>query len=147
MAVLKNLKQKEKLYIFKSYGNDKNENPAIAVFSRFPFNEETFPIASQKSVLDSDIIKNFDNTQKAKEQLVQHVINVLIDNITNNRINYNKFLEECIDHFENLIYDDKEIKTVKQFLGLPQEAVGKIAIELYNYSKIQDEFTLTEKKS
>jgi hypothetical protein len=146
MAVLKSLKQKDKNYIFSSYGNNKSDNPAVAVFNRFPLSDEVFPLANQKSIMESELIKNFDNSQKAKELLVQHIVNILIDNITANRINYLKFIEECVNHFENLIYEDKEIKTIKDFLTLPQEAVETIAKELYAYSKIQDEFTIEQKK-
>lgn len=146
MAILRSIKQKDKNYVFNSFGNSNNENPAVAVFNRFPLSEEVFPLANQKSILESELIKSFDNTQKAKEQLVQYIVNVLIDNITANRINYNKFLEECVDHFDNLIFDDREIKTVKDFLTLPQEAVEKIAKELFIYSKTEDEFTIEQKK-
>jgi len=146
MAVLKSVKQKEKEFIFKSFGNDKSENPAKVIFSRFPFSDEVFPYANQKNVLDSSIVKNFDNTAAAKEKLVEHIINSLVDNITANRTNYELFLKECVDHFENLVFDDKEIKTVEEFIGLPQGAVQRIAQELFVYSKTEDEFTTEEKK-
>jgi hypothetical protein len=42
------------------------------------------------------------------------------------------------------MYSDKEIKTVDDFLSLPQEAVQKIAKDLYFYSKTEDEFTMGE---
>jgi len=146
MAVLKSIRQKEKEFIFKSFGNDKSENPAKAVFSRFPFPDESFPYASQKNILDSSIVKNFDNSLVAKQKLVEHIINTLVDNITANRTNYELFLKECVERFENLIFNDKEVKTVKQFLELPQGAVHKIAQELFAYAKIEDEFTVEEKK-
>jgi hypothetical protein len=146
MAVLKTIKQKEKEYIFKSFDNDKSGNPSVAVFRRFPFSDEIFPVASQKNVLESSIVKEFDNTQKAKEKLVEHIINVMVSNITANRIDYHLFLNECIEQFNDLIYEDKEIKSVKDFLTLPQEAVHLIAQELYLYAKTEDEFTMEQKK-
>ena len=146
MAVLKSIKQKNKEYIFNSFENNKSDNPAIVVFCRFPFSDEVFPIANKKTILDSDIIKNFDNSQKAKEKLVEVVINTLVENITANRIDYLLFLKECVDHFENLIFDDKEIESVNDFLTLPQEAVQIIAQELYTYSKTEDEFSIEQKK-
>jgi len=146
MAILRSVKQKDREYIFKSFGNDKSENPAKVIFSRFPFLDEVFPYANQKNVLDSSIVKNFDNSLKAKEKLVEHIINSLVDNITANRINYELFLKECVESFENLIFNDKEIKTVRDFLELPQEAVQRIAQELFTYAKIEDEFTIEEKK-
>ena len=144
MAHLKSIKQKEKQYIFNAYGNSENENPAKAIFSRFPLQDEVFPVSNPKNVLESNIVKNFDNTQKAKEQLVEHIINTMIDNLTANRVNYNKFLEECVGRFENLIYDNREIKTINDFLTLPDEAVFKISQELYLYSKQEDEFSMGE---
>ncbi|MDR1159844.1 MAG: hypothetical protein LBK69_04380 [Syntrophomonadaceae bacterium] len=144
MSVLKSLRVKEKNYVFKVYGNEKNENPAKAVFSRFPMQEESFPVASQKSIMESSAIKDFDNSQGAKEQLVKHVIDVMVENMTNNRLDYIKFLTECVDHFEDFVYGNKKIKSVDDFLTLPQEAVEKIAKDLYFYSKTEDEFTLGE---
>jgi hypothetical protein len=146
MAVFKSLRQKEKSYIFKVFGNEKSDNPAKAVFLRFPLSDELFPVASQKNVLESSLAKDFDNTPEAKEKLVKNIIDIMIENITANRFDHIKFIKECIDHFENFMYGDTEIKTVNDFLALPPEAVQKIAKDLYFYSKIEDEFTFEEKK-
>jgi hypothetical protein len=140
MAKFKSLSVKDKSYIFKVYGNEKQENPAKAVFKRFPFSDELFPVASQKSIMED--IKDFEN----KEKLVQHIIDTMVENITANRFDYEQFLKECIDHFEDLEYEDTEIKTVDNFLTLPSEAVEKITKDLYNYSKTEDKFTFDEKK-
>jgi hypothetical protein len=144
MAVLKPLRVKDKIYVFKVYGNEKSENPARAVFSRFPLSDETFPVASQKSILESGLLKDFDNTQKAKEQLVKHIIDVMVENISANVFDYQKFVKECISHFEDFQYGNKKIKSVDDFLALPQESTFKIAKDLYFYSKIEDEFTMGE---
>jgi hypothetical protein len=144
MATLKSLRVKEKNYIFKVFGNEKSDNPAKAVFLRFPLQDELFPMASQESVLESSFMKDFDNSPEAKEQLVKYIIDIMIKNITANIINYNKFIKECISHFEDFMYGDKEIKSVDDFLSLPTEAVQKIARDLYFYSKVEDEFTLGE---
>ena len=146
MAKLLSLYQKDKTYIFNSFENDTSETPAKIIFKRFPFSDELFPVASQKSVLESAIVKNFDNSQRAKELLVEHIINSMVDNITANRIDYELFLKECVDRFEDLTFDDMEVKTVKDFLTLPQSAVQKIAQELYLYSKTEDKFTVEQKK-
>jgi hypothetical protein len=140
MAKFKSLSVKDKNYIFKVYGNEKQENPAKVIFKRFPFSDELFPIASQKSIMED--IKDFEN----KEKLVQHIIDTMVENITANRFDYERFLTECVDRFEDLEYDGKEIKTVKNFLFLPQEAVEKITKDIYNYSKTEDKFTFEEKK-
>jgi hypothetical protein len=144
MAQFKTLKQKEKEYIFKVFGNEKSKNPAKAVFSRFPLSDELFPLASQKNIMESSLINNLDNSKEAKEQLVKHIIDTMIENMTANRFDYIAFTKECIDHFEDFEYGDKKIKTVKDFLTLPQEAVQKISKDLYFYSKIEDEFTMGE---
>jgi hypothetical protein len=146
MAQFKPLRVKEKIYIFKVFGNETSDNPAKAVFARFPMQDELFPVASQKSIMESSVIKDFDNSPEAKEQLVKHIIDVMVENMTNNRFDYTAFIKECVDHFEDFQYGDKEIQSVKDFLTLPPEAVQKIAKDLYFYSKIEDEFTMGEEK-
>ena len=145
---LKPLKIKSKEYIFKVFGNSTCDNPAKVVFYRFPFQDEAFPVAEQKSIVDSSFMKEFDNTAKAKEKLVEHIIDVMITNLTANRINYQKFLYDCVDHFENFEYENKKINSVDDFIKIvPQEAVFLIAQELFLYSKETDEFSIEEKKS
>jgi hypothetical protein len=144
MAVFKPLRQKEKIYIFKVFNNEKSDNPAKAVFKRFPMQDELFPMASQKNVLESSLLKNFDNTPEAKEELVKNIIDTMIENITANRFDHVNFIKECIDHFDDFMYGEKEIKTADDFLSLPSEAVHRIAKDLYFYSKIEDEFTMGE---
>jgi hypothetical protein len=146
MAVFKTLRQKSTEYVFKVFGNEKNEDPAKVVFARFPLSSETFPKASQKSIMNSSLVKNFTNTQEDKEKLVEYIIDIMVNNITANEFNPERFLKECVDHFENLVYEEKEIKTVKDFLALPEEAVLKISKDIYAYAKTEDEFTLLEKK-
>jgi hypothetical protein len=146
MAILKVLKQKNKEFIFTSFGNDKQDKPAKIIFNRFPMMDEQYPVANKKSVLESSIVKDFDNSAKAKEVLVEHIINSIIDNITAQRIDYKKFIEICISHIEDLEYDGKQIKTVKDFFSLPEEAVYQIAMEAYLYSKDNDLFTIEQKK-
>jgi hypothetical protein len=141
MAVFKPLKIKEKKYVFKVFGNEKQKNPAKAIFKRFPMQDELFPVASQKSVMES--IKDFAN----KEELVKTVIDIMMENIMANRFDFSHFLSECISHFEDFEFDGKEIKTIGDFLNLPIEAVEKISRDLYFYSKIEDEFTFIEKKT
>jgi hypothetical protein len=144
MAVFKSLRQKEKTYIFKVFGNEKSVNPAKAVFLRFPLQDELFPLAAQKNIMELPVIKKFDNSQEAREELVKHIINVIIENMTANRFDHASFIRECIDHFEDFAYGDREIKTADDFLSLPQEAVQKIAKDIYLYSKIEDEFSMGE---
>jgi hypothetical protein len=146
MAVLKPLRIKEKTYIFKVFGNEKSKNPAKAVFKRFPLSDELFPIASQKSVMESITFEEIDNTPEAKEKLVKIIIDTMIENISSNQFDYERFLKECIDSFEDFQYGEDEIKSVDDFLKLPLEAVQKITKDLYSYSKVEDSFTISEKK-
>jgi hypothetical protein len=147
MAQFKSLREKDKSYVFKVFGNEKCKEPARAIFSRFPLSDELFPLASQKNVMESSILKDFDNSPESKEKLVKQIIDIMVDNMTANRFDYITFTKECIDHFEDFWDGDKLIKSVKDFLALPQEAVQKIARDLYFYSKTEDEFTIQEKKT
>jgi hypothetical protein len=144
MAVFKALRQKEKVYIFRVFGNEKSDNPAKAVFSRFPLSDELFPLANQKSIMESSVIKDFNNSPEAKEKLVKSIIDIMVENMTANRLDYVTFIKDCIDHFEDFQYGNEKIKSVDDFLALPQEAVFKIAKDLYFYSKTEDEFTMGE---
>jgi hypothetical protein len=87
---LKSLNPKSNEFIFKSYGNNESETPAKIIFSRFPQQDESYPIAQVKNVMDSNIVKNFDNTAKSKEILVSHIIDTMINNITANRVDLKK---------------------------------------------------------
>jgi hypothetical protein len=147
MAKLLPLRRKEKEYAFKVFGNEKSEQPAKAVFKRFPLGDEAFPCAPTKSVYESAFLKDFDNTPEAKECLVREIVDVLIQNMTAGRVDYAAFLKECVSGFLNLEYDGKEIKTVDDFLSLPETAVFKICKDLYNYAKTEDKFSMEEKKT
>jgi hypothetical protein len=144
MAVFKTLRQKEKTYIFKVFGNETSANPAKAVFTRFPLPDELYPAGAQKNIMESPQVKDFDNSQEAKKKLVEHIINAMVENITANRFDHAAFLNECVDRFEDFVYNGKEIKSVDDFLSLPPEAVQKITNDLYFYSKTEDEFTMGE---
>jgi hypothetical protein len=144
MANLKSLRIKEKNYIFQVFGNEKSASPARAVFSRFPMPDELFPLASQKNILESPAVRDFDNNRQAKTELVKNIVDIMIENIAANRFDTAGFIRECIDHFEDFHYDSRKIKTAGDFLALPQEAVQKITRDLYLYSRTEDEFTMGE---
>jgi len=145
--VLKSLKQKNKSFVFKSFGNYESDSPAKVIFSRFPLPDESFPAGNQKSVLDSGVFKTLDDSPESRESLVDHIIESMISNIANNRIDYKRFFNECVGGIENLTYDNNHIKTVDDFfLHLPGEAAFAIAQEAYLYSKEADQFTAEYKK-
>ena len=124
-----------------------SENPAKIIFSRFPLPDEQFPAGNQKQVLDSSIFKKFDDSPEFRETLVDHIINNMVDNITANRIDYERFFNECVERIEDLSYDGNEIKTVKDFFSfLPSEAAFTITQEAYNYANEADIFSADIKK-
>ena len=145
--VLKSLKQKNKSFVFKSFGNYESDNPAKIIFSRFPLPDESFPAGNQKSVLDSGVFKTLDDSPESRESLVDHIIESMISNIANNRIDYKRFFNECVEGIENLTYDNNHIKTVDDFFKhLPVEAAFAIAQEAYLYAKEADQFVADYKK-
>ena len=145
--ILKSLRQKNKNYIFKSFDNMNSDSPAKIIFSRFPMPDEQFPIADQKSVLDSNAFKNLDDSQESKETLVDNIINTMVTNIMSNRIDYRRFFNECVDRIEDLTYDNTDIITVGDFFKhLPDEAAFAIAQEAYLYAKEADQFIASYKK-
>jgi len=148
MAVLRSLKQKSREYVFTAFDNPESDRPAKIIFSRFPMPDEIYPTANQKQVLDSSFVKNFDNTAKSREALVDCVVNAMVENIASNRTDYRRFFGECVERIDDLSYDGREIKTVGDFFGiLPGEAAHSIAAEAYLYAKETDVFTAAEKKS
>jgi hypothetical protein len=141
MAQFKTLRQKERNYVFQVYDNKKSENPARAIFLRFPFSDELFPLGSQKSILESDILNDFENSDK--EEIVKKIVDQMIENINKNRFDHETFLHECVDHFEDFLFGEIEIKTVDDFINtIPLEAQVKISKDLYNYGKTEDEFLM-----
>jgi len=143
MARFKTLRQKEKRYVFDFLGNRGDQNPAIAVFARFPLPDEKFMPKAGDSVfdgIDPEKIakKDRDETGKFVSAFMAH----FSANIT--KIDYGYFVRECIDHFENFESDGKEIKTVDDFMSLNIEMRTLIANDCYEYAQKRDEFTMGE---
>jgi len=148
MAVLRSLKQKNRAFTFEAFGNVGAETPAKIVFSRFPLPDETYPLASQKAVLDSAFVRELDGSATSKERLVDHVINTMVDNMTANRVDLQRFFGECVERIDDLSFDGRDIKTRADFFAvLPEEAAYAIALEAYAYAKESDVFSVDEKKS
>ena len=147
MAKIKSLRMKNKTHIFTSYENDKDKNPAKVIFHRFPLPSETFTPIDKKS-----IFQGIDLNKITEEETRLKIAENLVDNFTENLIkgntDYKAFIEECVDCFENLEYEQSKIVTVKDFWQiLPQEAAETIARELYEYASQRDEFTMGELKA
>jgi hypothetical protein len=159
MAVFKSLRPKAKEYVFKFGGNEKLENPAKAVFARFPLPDENFlKSGSDTRFGDVDWGKVGKKDQKEVEKLFSAFIASYMGEAMGgalpfSRVDSHSFLRECVDHFENL-YEErdgagkgavkKEVKTVDQFLALPEAAVYEIAKDLYAYAREREDFTLGE---
>jgi hypothetical protein len=154
MAVFKSFRAKPKDYVFKFGGNEKLKNPAKAVFARFPLPDENFlKSGSDTRYADVDWEKLGKKEPKEVEKLFSAFIgNYLSDAVGGplqfSRVDTPAFLRECVDRFENLFAEkdggQTEVKTVDQFLALPEAAVYEIAKDLYAYAREKEDFTLGE---
>jgi hypothetical protein len=144
MAKLKSLRLKDKVFVFTSYGNDKENNPAKIVFDRFPYGNETFARIDRKEIfngVDIEKIAEKDAQNKAAENLV----NNFIANMMAGNIDYKHFFEECVSRFDDLEYGQSKIITANDFWQiLPADAADTIAQEAYKYAMRKDEFTMGE---
>jgi len=143
MARFKSVRQKEKRYVFDFLANKGDDNPAAAIFARFPMLEEDFTPKPKKSVFDGI---NFEKLGKGDEEEKSRLMSALVENIAANmaKVDYEYFVRECIDHFDNFDYDGKEIKTVDDFMALPVEMWTVIANDCYRYAMTKDDFSMGE---
>ena len=144
---IKSIRQKDKKYVFESFENDKHKELAVVYFKRFPLPDEMFPFGETKDLINPKEFIQASTSKKAQQDLLNKVMNNLINNIASQRVDYKRFLSECVERFENLEYEDNEIETVEQFANLPDEIVFVIATELYSYATTRDIFTSDEKKA
>jgi hypothetical protein len=141
MAKLKSLRVKDKNFIFTSFGNDKEKRPARVVFARFPLIGESFVKVQQGGLLDDvDILKKED-----RDKAAQKLVDRFIENMNNGITDHNRFIAECVDHFEDFEYGKSKIATPDDFFQiLPSEAAYTIADELFKYAAERDSFTMGE---
>jgi hypothetical protein len=143
MARFKTLKQKEKRYTFDFLGNKDDPQPAAVVFARFPLPDETFMPKVKISMFDGlDFGKLGKKDTKEVEKFAAAFHEYYLGNMV--KIDYEYFVRECIDHFEDFHSDGKEIKTVDDFLSLNVEMRTLIAHDCWQYAQQRDEFTLGE---
>jgi hypothetical protein len=147
MARIKTLKQKEKRYIFRAFGNEAQARPAVCVFKRFPRPEETFFAGMKKNLSDGlkiDIDKMRADKEAETKKIGDQIVRVFLDNLSAGNIDYGEFARECISHFEEFGDADTggQIETVNEFLALPEEAVNIIARDCYDYAVTKDEFEM-----
>lgn len=151
MAIFKTLRKKQKEFVFKAYGNNKDASPAKIVFARFPLPGELFIEADRKDIFKGiklDAVKDKDEDEKQK--ILDHLWDNYLDNIKNSRIDYKAFVNECVEKFVDFTFVDdtgkkQAIATPQDFLeSLPDEMWQYIAIECYEYAMKADQFTVGE---
>ena len=144
MAKLKSLRLKDKVFVFTSYGNDKDANPAKIIFNRFPFGNETFARLDKKGIFEGIDLEKI--TEKdVQKKVADEIVNNFIDNVTAGNIDYKQFFQECVDRFDDFEYDRSKITTVNDFFQiLPPDAAETIAGEAYRYAQEKDEFSFSE---
>jgi hypothetical protein len=154
MAVFMSLRTKSKEYVFRFGGNETLKKPARAVFARFPQPDENFlKLGNDIRYRDVDWKKVGEKDEKEVEKLfsafaTSYISDAMGGIVQFGRVDAPAFLRECVDRFENLFTEadgvKTEIKTVDQFLLLPEAAVYEIAKDLYGYAREKEDFTLGE---
>jgi hypothetical protein len=144
LAKLRSLKLKEKTYVFKAFGNDKEALPAKAVFTRFPAPGESFFPAGRENLFEGiDVSKA--GRKEIEDAISQNIIDRFARNLRSGAIDYQRFFGECVGGIENLEYEGRPVTTPDDFWRiLPAEAAYVIASELYSYASERDEFTMGE---
>jgi hypothetical protein len=144
LAKLRSLKLKEKTYIFKAFGNDKEALPAKAVFTRFPAPGENFFAVGRENLFDG-IDASKTGRKEIEDAISQNIIDRFMLNLRSGVIDYKRFFDECVGGIENLEYEGCPVTTPADFWRvLPLEAAYVIASELYGYANERDEFTMGE---
>jgi hypothetical protein len=124
------------------------------VFARFPLPDENF-LKSGSDARYADV--DWNKLGKKDQKEIQKLFSIFIGDYLNDavggitqfsRVDTPAFLRECVDCFENLFAEkdgaQTEVKTVDQFLALPEAAVYEIAKDLYAYAREKEDFTLGE---
>ena len=148
MAVFKTLNAKRKEYVFNFLGNRQDPHPAKVVFSRFPLPAEAFIPPAGINVFDGiDMIKIAARDSEELQKLSKAFAAYIAANVA--KIDYEAFIRECIDHFEDFFFADDDgkpraINTVDDFLLINRQAMAVITLDCYAYARKEDEFTMGE---
>ena len=146
MAELKRLKLKPKEHVIRSYGLDKDENPAKITFSRFPLPGETFIPLDKKNLLEGIDAGGISN-RELESKIASKIVDNFLHNLQAGKTDYKLFFEQCVDCFKDLEYTDEngvkhKIITANDFWQtLPPEAAYTIAEEAFGYANEKEEFT------
>ncbi len=142
MAKLKSLKLKEKVFIFKTFGNAEDENPAKIVFSRFPILGESFVPVDKKNLFEGLDVTDI-SKREIQAKIADNVVKSFLDNVASGKTDYQYFFDECVESLKDFEYGDVKIETPKDFWKiLPQDAAIAIAKEAFEYATTQDQFTM-----
>jgi hypothetical protein len=148
MAVFKTLNAKKKVYLFDFLGNRQDPHPAKAVFSRFPLSDETFISSTGVNLFEGmDLEKIARKDSEELRKLSKAFVNYLASGAS--KVNYEAFVRECIDHFEDFRFTDedgqtREVKSVEDFLTINRQAMAAITLDCYQYARKEDEFSMGE---
>jgi hypothetical protein len=135
MANFKALEKKDKRYIFTAYENDTDPNPASVIFKKFPrtgkiyFENLKYKKKSDPSKDDAENTENIDT-------------DIELDGLP--EFNTEQFVKDCIEGFENLTFEGKEIKTPQEFLELPDGFIYYILLDCHTYAVKTESFTKGE---
>jgi len=143
MARFKTLREKQKRYVFDFLANKGDDNPAAAVFARFPLPGENFMPKVKGTVFEGIDLEKIAKKDSAE---LDKFVGAFVEHFSNNmaKIDHEYFVRECIDRFENFDCDGKEIKTVDDFLALNIQMRTLIADDCYKYAQEKDEFSMGE---
>ncbi len=144
MARLKSLRLKSREFIFTAYGNDREKVPAKIVFARFPRPGENFTPVTRRRLLAGVKAEDFQK-EETRTRILDNLVGEFLENLKSGQTDYRVFFGECVDHFENLEYEEAEIVTVEDFFRiLPEDAAHAIAAEAHAYAEKRDEFSMGE---
>jgi hypothetical protein len=145
MAKLKSLSVKDKKYIFTAYENDRAADPAFAVFNYFPLDDEFFFCGDRTALVDK-VDPEALKTDEGKQAFVSAVLEQYLSNIRASRVDYPAFLRACVKEFGDFEGPNGKVRSVDDFLKLPEAAVRVIGHELYVYARKEDTFSMGESK-
>jgi hypothetical protein len=149
MALIKALRLKEPRYRFRVWDNESAAAPMVCVFRRFPLPDETYSYARKEDISDRMRERLAGLNEQPREEavalLVEAAVDLLVENIERQRVDYGRFIRTCVARFENIEYEGRRIESVEAFLGLPDALVYTLAADAYAYAVVRDEFTLDEK--
>ena len=142
MAKIKSLRMKSKEYVFSAFENNKDENPAKIIFTRFPVLNETFTSIDKKDIFESIDVDAI-SKRELQSKIADNIVESFLHNIRAGNTDYKRFFSECVDCFKDLEYGDAKIITVNDFWQiLPPDAAFTIAQEAFEYASERDEFTM-----